>query len=429
MATYLIYVMKKISFAFLLFILAEVAVAGDTQPLKPLTLADCYAGALKTSEAIAIKNEVIKESNARYLKALGTMMPDVSYDLSATRQGVSNTALPSVFASKNSSQFKFTLNQPIFSGFKEFAGISASRAEQRQRLNEEIRARQMLFSEVAGTFFYANEFIEAEKITSEMNGIYTDRIEYLNKRVRVGRSRESEVANTILLLQQNIAQLETIRNQKQDMLHNLEFLTGIENIKSLDYSQSFSTITETADYYMNKVLTRSDVSAAYEAKTIADKLVTIAQADLLPAVDLTDDYFTRRTGGLSGINWDATLSMRIPLLPFVGPLGDRREAQAKADEAGLQYSLLKRSALLDVKNALQDFHSAIVKSAAYKNALDSAERNYRLQKQDYELNLIDNIALLTAIQTLQSARLDYMHSIYEIERLHWNLITAVGENL
>ena len=68
------------------------------------------------------------------------------------------------------------------------------------------------------------------------------------------------------------------------MYHNLEFLTGIENIKSINYMESFSTATETESYYKNKVLNRPDVAAAYEEKIIADKQVVIARADLLPSV-------------------------------------------------------------------------------------------------------------------------------------------------
>jgi len=409
---------------------ASVAHAQGAAASQGLTLSQCYSSALANNETIAIKNGVVAESKARYLRAIGTVMPAISYDLIYTKQGIKNTVgIPSYVAAKNSSQMKFTFNQPLFSGFREFAGLSASQAEQRQRIQEEIRARQTLFGEVASAFFYAAEFIEAEKITAGISTLYSERIDYLKGRVSVGRSRQSEMVNTLMLLNQNSAMLESIANQKEDTFNTLEFLTGIRGIRSINYEEYLDTGTQTEDYYERKVLSRPDILAAYEEKIIAEKQVTIAGADLLPEVNVYGDYFTHRTGGQSEIYWDANLAVGIPLLPFVGPLGERKEAKARADEAALQYSLMKRTAEMDVKNAFADFRSAEAVTGVYKKVLENAEENYTLQKRDYELNLINNLDMLSAIQSLRLARLDYLHSAYEARRLYWNLIAAVGENL
>ncbi len=402
----------------------------DISYAEGLTLRECYSSALINNEAIAIKNGMVSESKARYDRAISAAMPAVSYDIIYTRQGIKNTGgLPSYVAAQKSSQMKFTFSQPLFSGFREFAGISASRAEQRQRVQEEIRARQTLFGEVAGAFFYAAEFTEAEKITEGINSVYVERIDYLKNRVAAGRSRQSEVVNTIMLLNQNRAMLESLANQKENMLNTLEFLTGISGIQTINYAEETGSSTESGDYYERKALSRPDILAAYEEKIIAEKQVSIAAAGLMPEVDVYGDYFTRRTGSLSGIYWDANLAVGIPLLPFVGPLAERKEAKARAEEAALSYSLAKRSALLDVKNAFADYTAAGTIAAFTKTALENAEENYRLQKRDYELNLINNLDMLSAIQYLREARIEYLHSAYEARRLYWNLMAAVGENI
>ncbi|MCX5680878.1 MAG: hypothetical protein NT079_01090, partial [Candidatus Omnitrophica bacterium] len=53
---------------------------------RPLTLRDCYALSLKQSEIVAIDAELIKQAEARFLKYLGAILPQVSFSWAQTNQ-------------------------------------------------------------------------------------------------------------------------------------------------------------------------------------------------------------------------------------------------------------------------------------------------------------------------------------------------------
>jgi len=98
-----------------------------------LTLDECYCLALKQSETIAINSELIREAEARFTQALGTLLPQVSFVWTQTNQD-SERAFSS-YNHNGSFESKFIFKQTLFSGFKEFAGMAGSSLEQKQRIS------------------------------------------------------------------------------------------------------------------------------------------------------------------------------------------------------------------------------------------------------------------------------------------------------
>ena len=113
-----------IPIALLLLFTTGVATPVRAEDATPLTLSDCYALALKRSEEIAIRGELIRETEGRFLQALSTALPRASFELSEKRQDGSGG---SAFTLKEVPERRFVFSQPLFSGFKEFAAVRGSR--------------------------------------------------------------------------------------------------------------------------------------------------------------------------------------------------------------------------------------------------------------------------------------------------------------
>jgi outer membrane protein len=231
----------------------------------------------------------------------------------------------------------------------------------------------------------------------------------------------------MVLLYQNEAQLEAARNLQALALKQLEYLTGtaVQTVTDEDCSAAAASDEK---IYTEKIAERPDLKAATELVLIASKQVTIAKADYWPGISLNGDYYTNETGKFAGVNWDVYISAELPLLPVVQTAGSVKAASAKSKEAELNLELAKRNALLDVRTAYEVFRSASANNSAYLLAFKSAEENYKLQEQDYKYNLLNNLDLLQAIQFLQGARRDYVHSVYETKRAYWRLMAAAGED-
>jgi outer membrane protein TolC len=133
------------------------------------------------------------------------------------------------------------------------------------------------------------------------------------------------------------------------------------------------------------------------------------------------------TGKYSGLNWDASLTASMPLLPAIDTAGNVKEAAAKAWEAELNYQLSKNNALLEAGTAYDAFKASVSGSVIYSKALEAAEANYELQSKDYNYNLISNLDFLQAIESLQGARRDSEHAAYDTKRAYWRLMAASGK--
>ncbi len=387
---------------------------------KALTLEECYALALKQSETIAINADLIKESEARFLQAMSGLLPHVTFSASENKQDVTSSSLGS------GSVRKFVFKQTLFAGFKEFAAVSGSKFEKNQRLNEKKRAEQLLFTDVSDSFYLLIEQKEDFKVLETTETVLNERIKELKQREDLGRSRRSEVVNAESQLYGVQAEMELVKSHEAVARQLLEFLTGRAVDKVID-SENILPSLNTEDYYISKTNMRPDVQAANQAGEVAKKEVAVARAVFFPTLSAEANYYTYRTSPPTDSNWDAALKLDLPIFQGTEHLGEVKQAMLKAHEAGLSFSRTKRLAVQDISDSYVKLQAAILRNKALKKALDSSEMNYNLQKEDYSLNLVNNLDVLTSIQLLEEARRNFIHSLYETKRLYGQLTVATGE--
>jgi outer membrane protein TolC len=420
---------KNLAFSVMLVAVGGVFAFAQGPAVRPLTLADCYRIALGTSESVLSAGQVVREARARYQQAVGAAIPHLSYGYSFVHQDITTGAsFPSYIAYPDSIKSTLTLTQPLFTGLREYAAIAASRSERLQRPLEELRARQTLLADVTDAFFSLVEQREALKILNDIHAVIQQQVDYLKERESVGRSRRADVASTVVILYQNEALIQSTKGLEVDAVKHLVYVTGIAAVGELDDTTMLPQMAGEKEY-TDKAFRRPDVEASWHALEIARKQVAIVRGAYWPNVNFTGNYYLQRTGQFAGIDWDATLSLTLPLLPVVQTIGSVREASAKAEEASLAFELLKRSALTDIQTAYADVSAAAAQQEAFARALAAAEESFKLQAADYRLNLVNNLDVLAAIQSLQGARRDYLHAVYNAKRLYWHLKVAAGETL
>ncbi len=387
---------------------------------QPLTLQDCYKLALKQSELIAINGEKIKEAEAHFLQALGTIMPQVSFSRVDTRN---DSASSSSF--NRSYEQKFVFKQALFSGFKEFAGMAGSHYEKSQRENEKTRAEQLLFVDVSDAFYFLIEIREDLKTLEAIKQAFADRVGELKTREAIGKSRTSEVVSTETQLYSIQDQIELSRNQELVARELLSFLTGRPIDKLFDADIDATLKPESA--YLAKSSSRTDVVASRYAWQVDQKQVAIAKSGFFPTLNLEADSFTHRSSVPKDSNWVALLTLEVPIFEGTTTFGQVKEARAIARESELTFKRTERLAAQDIHDTYVNMQADIVRKAVLAKALKSAELNYHLQTEDYKLNVVNNLDVLTAIQSLEDVRRNYIHISYETKRFYWQLLVATGD--
>jgi len=404
------------------FLLFSEGFAENIKPSK-LTLDECYRLALKQSETIAINSETIREAEARFAQALGTILPQVSFVWTQTNQD-SEKAFSS-FNHNGSFESKFVFKQILFSGFKEFAGMTGSRLEQKQRISEKKRAEELLFVDVADAFYLLLEEQEDLKTMGLIRKALNDRIVELKKREDVGRSRHSEIVNTEAQLYNIEAEIQLVKSQELVAKELLAFLIGMDQGELLDKEDTPDSL-EPESFYTANFGSRSDVKAFDFATGVAKKEAYIAKTALLPTVTVEGNYYERRNTAPMDVNWSTVLKVNVPIFEGTTTYGNIAEANAKSREAELQYSRAKRLAIQDIHDSYVKAYSAILRSSAMEKALKSAELSYSLQRDDYKNNLVSNLEVLTAIQNFGNTRRSYMNAFYEKKRAYRQLQAAIG---
>jgi outer membrane protein len=387
---------------------------------KPLELVECYNLALKQSESIAISAELIKQAEAHFLQAFGTLLPQVSFSRSQFREN------SDIFPQYNKGfDQKFVFKQALFSGFKEFAGISGSDFEKKQRKNELLRAKQLLFVDVSDAFYLLMEERQDLRTLEIVKDAFTERLEELKKREKLGKSRSSEVVSTEVQLYTILDQIQSVKNQELLARELLAFLIGRPVFEIKETELNFSLKPEAE--YLAKAFSRQDVLAADFAWKVSKKSVAVAKSGFLPQLNLEADYYGHRSSSPSDSKWSGQLSLDVPIFEGTTTYGQVKEAVSQARQAELAFERSKRAASQDIHDSFVNTWADFSRRVVLKKALRAAELNYQLQLQDYKLNVVNNLEVLTAIQSLEDIRRSYNHVLYESKRFYWQLLAAAGE--
>jgi outer membrane protein len=386
-----------------------------------LTLEECFRLALKKSETVAINREQIKEAEAHFLQSLGTLLPHVSFARTETMLDTGGSAA----YKKISYDQKFVFKQTLFSGFKEFAGISGSKSEIKQRTLETKRAAQLLFVDVADAFYLLLEIQKDLETLEKTRAAFEDRIAELNARVEIGKSRPSEVANTEVQLYNIEAEIESVRSQEAVAVDLLGYLIG-RPVGAITDPGAVIVLKPESEY-IKGAAARPDVQAANFELDVNKKKAYIAKTGFFPSVNVESGYYTHKTSAPSGGDWDAVLSINVPIFEGTETMGEVKAANAVARQSELTYERAIRLALQDIHDSYSRASSSLARSSTLQKALQSADRNYTLQEQDYKLSLVNNLEVLSAISSLEDARRNFDSTFYESRRFYWQLRAAAGD--
>lgn len=390
-----------VSHLWALFLFVSSAGAAD---VKPLTLDEAYAAALKRSEEVAQKGQTHAQALAQVDEIWASLKPKL--DLSAVQQW-QDTPGPGVSFPLPASQQTVAINahQPLFSGLREFLAARSSTARSESAELAFRRAKQLLYQDVAGAYL---NLLESRRgvATREAQVRWTeDRVKELRNFEDIGRSRKSEVLAARSQLAQDQADVETARGAERLNQETLKFLTGLDQDLA-PREIALSTAGVDAAAFAERARRRPDVEAARRDFESADLFVSIQGRQRWPTVYADGSYYLRRPNNYSHrVYWDAALTAELPLYSG-GSIGAQlRDARAQREFREQALSLAARRAELEVRSAWNDLASGLAIVSALKNAVALAEANAKAQAEDYRHGLVTNIDVLTSLTTVENTRL------------------------
>lgn len=375
-----------------------------------LTLHDCYNQALIKNERIQIQKEKIIQFEQKYKEALGNIFPHISFQFTERFQDTSGveageSTFAKTFVRRDSPEAKFVLQQKLFSGFMEYAGLSSLKASiERERFNQN-NIKRVLFLDVARAFYTVILLNKNLENVQKIIALAEERLSELNRRVRLGKSRRSEVLSMESQISTLRAQEEKLKGDIDKALELLFFLTGTTsgNIKLLDEMTDVNTLPSEEEL-LSHLSTRPDFLAIKKDVESKNYSLKMEKRSLLPTVSLLGDYYLKRVGFQEPIDWDIYITLDVPLFQGGAGIARVREASSVFREAVFNQYFLVREEETEIKRMIAGLKSAIRQRQFLENAFAKMEESYKLYVNEYRLGLVNNLEVIQAMNNMLEAK-------------------------
>lgn len=387
--------------------LFAVLLAGKTWATETVNLSTCYSLALERSQVVAIANEDIVQAQARFQQALGSLLPQLSFEVKEILQDPaanpsSTNTFQQTFTRLSTPSTDFKLTQPLFRGFQEFNALKISNLDQREKALRKIDAERLLFLDVAIAYLTVARIERDIETTRKIIVVSRNQLGTLQKRIALGKNRDSEGAQQDTNLSLLEADLVKRLGDKKVAYEMMSFLTGLDPHPPLDLRPPMLQPPEKLEDFLISGGGRPDLQADIQGIGIAKGVVKIKKGDLLPHADLEANYYPYRVGFLGEIQWDTQFSLSVPLFNFE-TLGNIKDAQSKAKQAEYRAEEKRRRVVDEIKKAYDSYQSTREQWRKYSTATRKARRSHELQVNDFGLGLINALDVLQSQQTLFEA--------------------------
>lgn len=398
----------------------------EPQPMQGRqTLESSYQAAIKRSETVGIDIELINQAEERYRQAIGAVLPNVSVVGSYLRQQIPDNAASNLYPA-GQPLLKLQATQVLFRGFREFAGLRQNKKFTEATQQDERQARTLLFNDVVQNFYLVVSLEKTlQNYATEIES-YQNRIKELRQRIRIGRSRESEVLTVEASLAGLRAQIESAKGQLQVARELYAFLTGFPAETPLFDDQPLLRRVPTVEYYINGVDQRPDISANKIRLNATQEQMALAKGAYLPSADFTGNYYLHRFGATANVNWDIQFLATFPL--YAGGTIDSsvRQAASQIHQYELNVSLARRQGDEQIRAFYRTYTADQQQVEALKGSKLANERNLKAELTDYRLGLVTNLDVLNALISYQESERALDTQIFTTKLDYFRLESASG---
>jgi outer membrane protein len=394
-----------------------------------LNLWDVYSLAVKRTEDLANKVENIEQAEAQSQQAVASILPQIFLNGSKGWQSNSyvGSSGSSSFTSSPSTSLYFSGTETILTGLNQVAALQGAQAQVDQNRHLlQLEARGLLLN-VARSFYAVLQAQDTLQAKQEIQNLTQQILKQEQQWKAIGRSRDSDVLGAEAELAQLNADLENTQNQLVQARENLAVLAGLKTDQPLKSEETAVPPASSMEKAEMKLEERPDVLAAKAAMDLADAVLLQAHGQHLPSLGVQGNYYLEKEGSSPSPEWNVLLVASLPIFEGGSIVAQERLAASKKRQAEMAYSLIRRQALQDIRQAYQSLTSSLSQVEAYGKALDAAQKNYAAVEKDRKLALNTNLDVLQALTSLQNAQNNYNQARYQA-LVNWTWFgAATGE--
>ncbi|MBI4977730.1 MAG: TolC family protein [Spirochaetes bacterium] len=377
---------------------------------QTLSLAECYTAAKAASESMAIERETLAQLEERAGQAFGAFFPAATATgtLSLQQNMYHNGVVNSSYANADAQGLKLSLSQPVFRGFRLLSGLDvAGNALGAEKENREWLLA-LLFVDTATVFYTVLSLENDRALLKKQEAVYNDRINDLNRRIAIGKSRATEVLTVDAARSVLQAQIEAVSAQLESARDLFAYITKRDRQTALTEDAELPLSLDNEAAYRVMAVKRPDVRAMQRKWDAAKAAAIVARAALFPSVDAGANVTINRSGtattNASDIAWGVQLGFSYALDTAGVFFSKIREAESQEKQTALAYAQALRLAERDIMSLYHVVSADINQLAALTRASVLAERNYKETLNDYNYSLVKIQDVLNALISFQDTK-------------------------
>jgi len=422
--------------------------AAQSQPgVKPLSLEDSIAVALKNSLTINIAKEGVAGAGAQKKEAMTGFLPRFSTSYSYTRLNEEPSfyfpgyppALPAGYITTgtvNNYNWVIEARQSLFAGGGIWANYQASKIGEEAARVEETAKTQDVVQDVKIAYFNIlrmQRLLEASKQSLEMLEAHCDvaqqffRVGLIPKNDMLQAEVEAANGRQALIRAKNAVELARARF---NTVLKRDLLSPADVVDILDYKPFKKSFQECLDIAQHN---RPELKLSQLRADQAGQMVRVAQSEFFPTVGLVGNY--TRSGdqaSVSGSDYKDAESWQVMAVASWnfwewGRTKYRVDStRARENQAIDQTRELKDQITLEIKNAYIVLQEAESQIAVSQKVIEQAEENFRISEARYKERVARSTEVLDAQTLLTRAKSEYANALGDYHISYARLQRAMG---
>jgi outer membrane protein len=388
-----------------------------------VTLDEAFQASLKKNEDVQQANEQVIQSEEHLSQAKSTIFPNLSFNASYMVQPEPKDPVAQQFFEKEQTSSSFTLRQPLFKGFREYAGIRQRKNLIQSQKQNRIATLLQLYESVARSYISVLALEQDLRNLNEQKRIYSERIKDLIARTKRGESRPTEALTAQSTEAALDAEIKMTESSLVSERETLKFLTGLPadaglSDNSLEKKNEKFAVKSLEDYLAH-IEERPDIKSAREQIEATQEEIKMARGGHWPSLDLLGNYYVQRSEGyLSDMKWDVKLQLTFPLFEGGIVLSQTREATSRNREKELELNRLRKQAETSIRSLHEGLKNRTEQLAALQRSSELSEKSYQVVQSDFRRGLSRSIDVQLALTEFRMARRSYNQARFSAQ-LDW----------
>jgi HAE1 family hydrophobic/amphiphilic exporter-1 len=408
------------------------------QPAEPLTIDRALQIATTRNEGLKVSQERLRERQAAVAEARAAFLPSLDLNFFYTPSQASPLLkIPAGIFGPTEQTFRanlirenvvrFDISQPLYTGGRLNHAYGAQAATQEASRLDLDRAQQVLTLRVYETFYAALMADQGVRVSTEGVEIAERHLELAQARFTAGSAARLDVLRAEVELANARARQIRARSSAEVSYQALRTVLSLPQNEPLQLAGTLDEVPAlpSASALLTAINARSDIRAIGQQREAAQRLFSLASAELKPTVALAGNFQYQEDGldslfAGSNRSYQLGVAVRVPLFNAPTVAARRGVALARVRQAEHSANAALDGARLELATASTELDAAREIVSTQQKAVELAREGLSIAEVSYENGVI------TATE-LNDARLSLLETEWELMQAKYGQIVAAAK--